>query len=118
MAFIDKLLNRSKKDEVNIEEFLNNLDVTQDEMMEQADAYVKPIVLKADTDLKLVAKELKDGNLVLLNVSELVKRNPVRLKEQISKLRRFAEDIDGDVARISEEQVILTPTKIKIVKRK
>ena len=109
---------KGKKEDVDIEEFLNNLDVTEDEMYEDADSYVKPMILKANTDLKTIAKELKDGNTVLLNVSELVKRNPVRLKEQISKLKRFVEDIDGDLARISEEQVIMTPTRVKIIKRK
>jgi len=118
MAFMDKLLNKSKGEDVDIEEFLNNLDVSEEEMYDSADAYVKPIILKADTDLKMVAKELKGGNIVLLNVTDLVKRNPLRLKEQIGKLKRFVDDIDGDIARISEEQVLLTPTKIKIVKRK
>jgi len=112
-----KLLGKSKE-EVDIEEFLNNLDVSEEEMYDDADAYVKPIALKADTDLKLVAKELKDGNIVLVNVSSLVKRNPIRLKEKISKLKRYANDIDGDIARISEEQILLTPAKIKIIKRK
>ncbi len=118
MAFIDKMLKKSKTDDVDIEDFLNNLDVSEEEMYDEADAYVKPIMLKVDTDLKTVAKELKEGNIVLLNVSDLVKRSPVRLKEQLAKLKRFVTEIDGDIARISEEQVILTPTKIKIVKRK
>jgi len=118
MAFMEKLLKKGKSGDVDIEEFLNNLDVSEEEMYENADAYVKPLFLKANTDLKMIAKELKDGNLVLLNVSDLVKRNPIRLKEQVGKLRRFVEDIDGDVARISEDQLILTPSRIKIIKRK
>jgi SepF-like predicted cell division protein (DUF552 family) len=118
MAFIEKMLKKSKSEDVDIEDFLNNLDVSEEEMYDDADAYVKPIMLKADTDLKSIAKELKEGNIVLLNVSDLVKRSPVRLKEQLAKLKRFVTEIDGDIARISDEQVILTPTKIKIIKRK
>ncbi len=118
MPFIEKLLSKNKKTDVDIEEFLNNLDVSEEEMYDNADAYVKPIMLKANTDLKMIAKELKDGNIVLLNVSDLVKRNPVRLKEQVAKLKRFVDDIDGDVARISEDQVLLTPSRVKIIKRK
>ena len=57
MGLMKKLLG--KKEELDIEEFLNNLDVSEEELYEEADAYVKPIALKADTDLKLVAKELK-----------------------------------------------------------
>lgn len=117
MSFIGKILTKSQKDSVDIEDFLNTID-TETQEVEDADAYVKPMFLKADTDLKTIAKELKDGNTVLLNVSELIKRNPVRLKEQINKLKRFTDEIDGDMARISEEKMILTPARIKIVKRK
>ena len=118
MGLMEKFIGKSKKNELDIEDFLNNLDVSEEEMYENADAYVKPIALKADTDLKTVAKELKDGNIVLLNISSLVKRNPIRLKEQINKLKRFTNEIDGDIARISEEIVLLTPEKIKIIKKK
>lgn len=117
MSFVKRIISKSQKDSVDIEDFLNTLD-TETQEIEDADAYVKPIYLKADTDLKTIAKELKEGNIVLLNISELIKRNPIRLKEQVNKLKRFTEDIDGDIARISEEKMILTPTRIKIIKRK
>ena len=118
MSFIKKMLNKSKDESVDIEEFLNNLDVSEEEMYENADAYVKPITLTPDIGLKLVAKELKEGNIVLLNIGTLNKRSPIKLKEQISKLKKFTNQIDGYIARISKEQIILTPTKIKIIKRK
>lgn len=117
MSFVGKILNKSQKDSVDVEEFLNTID-TETEEVEEADAYVKPMVLKADTDLKKIAKELKDGNTVLLNITALIKRNPLRLKEKINKLKRFLEDLDGDIARISEDKLILTPARIKIIKRK
>ncbi len=117
MSFIKKILTKSQSNNVDIEEFLNTIDTTE-ESTEDADAFVKPIYLKPDTDLKTVAKELKNGNFILLNVEELMKRNPLRLKEQVNKLKRFSEEIDGDIARISEEKLLLTPARIKILKRK
>lgn len=117
MSFIKKMLNKSPNEAVDVEEFLNTVEAEPDDL-DNADAYVKPFVLKPDTDLKTIAKELKDGNIVLLNVSELIKRNPIRLKEQINKLKRFIDEIDGDLARISEEKLLLTPARIKIVKKK
>jgi len=117
MSFIGKILNKSQNDSVDVEEFLNTID-TETQEVEEADAYIKPMSLKADTDLKTIAKELKEGNTILLNVRTLIKRNPLRLKEQINKLKRFLDDIDGDIARISEEKLILTPARIKIIKKK
>lgn len=117
MSFIKKMLNKSSNEAVDVEEFLNTLEAEPDDL-DNADAYVKPFVLKPDTDLKAIAKELKDGNMILLNVTELIKRNPMRLKEQINKLKRFIDEIDGDLARISEDKLILTPARIKIIKRK
>ncbi len=116
MSIIDKIVKKSNKDSVDVEEFLNAIDA-QEEPVDDADAYVKPMNLTPTTDLKSIAKELKDGNTVLLDIAELIKRNPVKLKEAVSKLKRFIEEIDGDLARISEEKLILTPARIKIVKK-
>ena len=45
-------------------------------------------------------------------------KNAMKLKELVSAIRASVEDIDGDVARISQERIIVTPSKVKIIKRK
>ena len=114
MGFFEKVVG--KKEELDIEEFLNNLDVEEEAMYEDADAYVKPLNLQNDTDKDLVLEELKKGNVILLNIADLSKRNQLKLRDLINQIKNSVREIDGDIARISQERVIITPHRVKIVK--
>ncbi len=116
VAFLEKVFK--KQDEFDIEGFLNNLDVEEEAMYEDADAFVKPISLERDTDKDLVVEEVKKGNIILLNISELAKRNAVKLRDLINAIKAEVEAVDGDIARISSDRVIVTPSKVKIIKKR
>lgn len=116
MAFLEKIL---KKDEgVDIEDFLNKLDDEEESLYENADAFVKPITLVRDEDGQAVVNEAKQGNIVLLNIGDLGKRNAIKLKDLVTKIKQGIEEIDGDMARISPEKILITPSRVKIIKRK
>ena len=107
-----------KSDNIDIEEFLNNLDVEEEALYDNADAFVKPYNLNTPDDAKVVVEEAKQGNIVLINIGDLSKRNAIRLKELITTIKNEVENIDGDIARISHERVLVTPSKVKIIKQK
>ena len=116
LAFLEKVL---KKDEgIDIEDFLNNLDVEEDELYEDADAFVKPMVLSGREDADKILEEAKTGNILLVNVEGLAKRNALKLKELVTNLKGGVDGIDGDIARISHDRILITPSKVKIIKRK
>lgn len=103
---------------MDVDEFMSATDAEEvDVMHKAADFYVKPIALQSDDDLKIVEEELKNRNLVLLNITP-VARNPAKLKQSVDELRRYVATIDGDIARIDEDKILLTPHNVKIVKRK
>lgn len=103
--------------EVNIDDFMTAAEAEHvDVMHEEASAYVKPITLQMDSDIKLVENELNSKNIVLLNISAYA-RNPSKLKTAVAQLRQFTHSIGGDIARIDEDKIMLTPAKVKIVKK-
>jgi len=116
MAFLEKVLK--KEDSIDMEEFLNNLDVEDETIYEDADAYVKPISLARSEDVDAVLNEAKAGNVVLLNIGDLSKRNAMKLKELITQIKTGVEGINGDIARISQDRVLVTPSRVKIIKNK
>ncbi|MBI4210768.1 MAG: cell division protein SepF [Candidatus Diapherotrites archaeon] len=116
MAFMEKLIG--KREELDIEDFLNNLDTEEEDPYADAEAFVKPITLQAEKDTDIVMEEVKKGNIMLVNIADLRKRNPMKLKELVSSIKSSIEDIDGDIAGISQERLIVTPSKVKIIKRK
>lgn len=117
MGLFDKVMSK-KEQPVDLEEFLNNLDEVEDEHIEDADAFVKPMDLVVDADVTSIVGEVKSGNLVLMNISDLSKRNALKLKELIGQVKAEVLAIDGDIARISQGRVLVTPSKVKIIKRK
>ncbi|MCX8158501.1 MAG: cell division protein SepF [Candidatus Diapherotrites archaeon] len=117
MAFIEKLLGRQQQTE-DIEDFLNALDEEDEELYEDADAFVRPVVLNTEEDVSYVMEELKKGNFILLNIADLSRRNAIKLRDLITAIKEQVLQIDGDIARISQEKILITPSRVKIMKRK
>jgi len=114
---LSKSLGISKDQDVeNIEEYMDSVDMENvDVLHEAADFYVKPISLENESDVSIVMDELKQKNLVLLNVSSM-KRNTAKLKMIVDNIKAHVHKINGDIARIDEDKILLTPSKVKIVK--
>ncbi len=104
--------------EMNIEEYIDTDELENvDVLHEAADRYVKPIALEGEGDVSVVQNELSKGNIILLNFSPIMKQQ-TRLRNIINDLRGYSTKINGDVARIGNETLILTPEGIKIVKKR
>ncbi len=117
MSIFNKLggvLGTSK--ELDVEEYMNSAEMENvDVMNEPADFYIKPVALQQESDLALIEDELRRKNIILLNISEMAKR-PNTLKGMIDKLKDYVAKTNGDIARLDEAKILLTPTKVKIIK--
>jgi len=102
--------------EIDLDDCINDMN-EMDILEEAADFYVKPIALEDEPDLKLVEEELNQGNIILLNISPL-SRSPAKLKKLVESLKQYITSINGDIARLDEEKVLVTPSKVKIVKNR
>ena len=78
------------------------------------DTYIKAIPLRAYEDVDVIKSEVRAGNIVITNVAPLAKHNIEDVKRAINELNEYAALIRGDIARLGEERVILTPKTVKI----
>ena len=102
--------------EMNIEEYMNTVEMENvDVLHEAADFFVKPIALESEGDVGIIMEELKARNIILLNVSPM-KRNAAKLKMVVDNIKSHVSKINGDIARIDEDKILLTPSRVKIVK--
>ena len=102
--------------EMNLEEYMNTVEMENvDVLHEAADFYVKPIALESESDVSVIMDELKAKNIILLNVAPMAKQ-PNKLKQTIDNIKMFVMKINGDIARIDNDKILLTPSKVKIVK--
>ena len=105
---------------MNIEEYMNAAEIEDvDVLNEPADFYVKPFELQEESDLQKVEEELQKKNILLLNVMALSKRPNTR-DSMINTIKEYVQKINGDIAILDREKgiIMLTPTKVKIVKNR
>jgi hypothetical protein len=121
MGVFDKLgqaFGVSGSKEMSIEEYMNSAEMADvDIMHEPADMYVKPVSIASEDDVKLIENELSKKNIILLSIEELSKR-PTTRNNVITTLKAYVSKINGDIAQIDESRVLITPAKVKIIKRK
>ncbi len=80
--------------------------------------FVKVCKLRGYADIEKVTKELNYGNIVIADIKNLAIRSENELKYAIKEMKRIVETINGDIAGISENHLIITPTGIKIDRTK
>jgi hypothetical protein len=103
---------------MNIEEYMTSAEMEDVDLLhEPADMYVKPVTITSERDIELIEQEITKKNIILLDISELNKRPNTR-NTIIGNLKTFVEKINGDIGQINENRVLITPTKVKIIKGK
>lgn len=104
--------------DMDVEEYMDTVELENVDLLhEPADFYVKPIALESENDIRVIVEELKQKNIILLNITPMM-RNQAKLKSLINEIKGFAVKIGGDVARIDNEKLLITPAKVKIVKKR
>lgn len=105
--------------DVDIEEYLDTLGLEQDDLLvEHADMWVRPYSLEEVLDVEKIAAELRKGNIILLNIQPLFKKNAIKLRQAVSELKGTVHEINGDMARVTEHKLLVTPSGVKIAKGK
>ncbi|MCD6448225.1 MAG: cell division protein SepF [Thermoplasmata archaeon] len=98
------------------EEYIDLEDIGGEELPE-AKMYVKVAELQKYDDLKEFAKYVYEGNLLILDVTPL-SVDDIELERVTNELKRIAKDINGDIAGLDRNHFIITPTGVKIDRRK
>jgi SepF-like predicted cell division protein (DUF552 family) len=80
--------------------------------------YIKAIPLRAYEDIDIIKAEVRAGNIVICNVAPLAKTDIEDVKRGINELNEYANMVEGDIARLGEERVIVTPKNIQIWRNK
>ena len=80
--------------------------------------YLKALPLRDLEDVDAIKREVNEGNVVILKVSPLARKSVDDVKRAVSELLEFAQSVGGDIARLGEERVVITPSSIRIWREK
>jgi SepF-like predicted cell division protein (DUF552 family) len=93
-------------------------DILSEEFLEYGVTYVKPVKLRGLSDVQRINQELNEGNIVLGDITPLLSRDPQELKRAIDQLKGICRGIGGDIIGIGESKILVTPTNIRIYRKK
>ena len=76
--------------------------------------YLKAMPLRDLADIEVIKCELNLGNILILKITPLARKNVEDVKNAINELSVFTQTIGGDISRLGEERVVIVPNSIKI----
>lgn len=76
--------------------------------------YVKAYPLRDPTDVPRIKAEIIEGNILIVKIAPIAKRSVEETKSAISELVEFIKSIQGDIARLGEERIVMTPPTVKV----
>ena len=88
--------------------------VMQDSAGRPAKFYLRALLLRNLEDVETVKREVNAGNILILRISAMAKKSVEDVKRAVDELCRFTELIGGDIARLGEERVVITPSSVRI----
>lgn len=76
--------------------------------------YLKTFTIRDIKDLIQVQKDINNYMILIIRITPLAQKNVDDLKTLIDELYKSIETVGGDIARLGEERIIITPPSVKI----
>jgi len=76
--------------------------------------YIKSMEMRSLLDVQEVAEELKNGNIMIIEIGTIMNQNPEELKRAIDQIKGICQAIGGSVGRLTDSKVIATPKFVSI----
>ena len=78
------------------------------------DILLKALQLKSADEIPKIQEDVANRMIVILRVTPLAQKNVEELKTAVEQLYEFSTSIGGDIARLGEERIVITPPGVRI----
>lgn len=78
------------------------------------DVLLKALALRNVEDIQKIQEDVTNNTIVILKVTPLAQKSLEELKSSVEQLYEFATSVGGDIARLGDERVVITPPGVKI----
>jgi len=83
----------------------------------KAKVIVRPFVLKSFEDVTPILNSLREGyTIAVIDIKQLRAKDIIELKRSISKIKKTADALEGNIAGFGENMIIVTPQFADIYK--
>ena len=80
--------------------------------------YLKAMPLRDLRDINVVKMEVNSGKILILKITILAEKSIENVKLAVDELCEFVESINGDIARLGEERIVICPSNVKVWREK
>jgi uncharacterized protein len=84
--------------------------------MQKEPIYLKAITLRDISDLNIIKEDARKQIILIIRVTPLAQKDTDNLRKAIEDLYNYVKSSGGDIARLGEERVVITPPSVKIWK--
>jgi SepF-like predicted cell division protein (DUF552 family) len=81
---------------------------------QKAPVYVKAISLRDVSDISAVKEDIKKHMILIIRVTPLAQKDLEELRKAVEDLYSYTQSAGGDIARLGEERIVITPPGVKI----
>ncbi len=82
--------------------------------MQHSSIYVKALPLQELDDVEIIKGEVKTGNILIVRITPLARKSVEETKLAITELTDYTKSLGGDIARLGEERIVITPAGVKV----
>ena len=75
---------------------------------------MKALTLRDISDIAAIKEDVKKHMILILRVTPLAQKNVEELRKVVEDLYSYAQSVGGDIARLGEERIVITPPGVKI----
>lgn len=75
---------------------------------------LKAFPLKNPDEIANIKEDVKNHTIVILKITPLAQKSVDELRSTIEELTDFTISFGGDIARLGEERIVITPPGVKI----
>jgi SepF-like predicted cell division protein (DUF552 family) len=79
--------------------------------------YVKALPLQELDDVEVIKAEIRTGNILIVRITPLARKSVDETKLAITELTDHVKSVGGDIARLGEERIVITPSGVRIWRR-
>ena len=80
----------------------------------QKKSFLKAMPLRDLSDVEVIKHELKMGNIIILKITPLARKSIDDVKVAVNELSSFTKSIEGDIASLGDERVVIVPKAVRI----
>ncbi|MCK4808523.1 MAG: cell division protein SepF [Candidatus Aenigmarchaeota archaeon] len=114
MGFLSKIISEPEGEDINE---TNYLEIDDIDPSHHGKFMIRVETLSEFSDTSVIQEYVRNGDIVWVRIKPLKEKDITELKRAVDRLRKTCVAINGDVAGIDEDYLVLTPPGVSIHRR-